>query len=69
MKSSGLFPFRISPTLRILQTVGKTPWIRDQTIATALLTQDNKSIEEWGQTPMPRAGFEAMMPVCSGEET
>jgi hypothetical protein len=44
--------------LWILQTVGRTPWMVDESVARPLRTQDNTNQRNRRHTSMPRVGFE-----------
>jgi hypothetical protein len=52
IRPSGLFPFRINLKLRILQTVGRTPWLGDRLVTRPLPThsintQTNIPVSKW----------------------
>jgi hypothetical protein len=54
----------------ILYQFGKTPWMGDQPVARPLSTHRTTQTQNKGtQTPMPRVGFEPMIPVFERAKT
>jgi len=56
-------------TYESISTVGRTPWTGDQPDSRPLHTQDNTTQKKHGRTSMPRAGFQAAIPMFERPKT
>jgi hypothetical protein len=69
MRPSGLFHTRINLELRILQTVGRTPWTGDQSCRKAVTYTGQQKRRKNADRHMPPAGFELTIPVFEKAKT